>query len=157
MDILPKMQNAFTKMFSPKIYPEITGETRMQFDGCSKGNPGLAGAGAVIYKFNEEIWWESVYVGEKMTNNYAEYSGLILGLKKAIELGITDILVEGDSMLIIKQMKGEYTLNSENLSKLYKEAIELSKQFNSIHYTHIYRKYNTRADYLSNVAIQKVF
>ena len=51
----------------------------MCFDGCSKGNPGPAGAGAVIYNNDEEIWSASLYLGKKETNNCAEYQGLILG------------------------------------------------------------------------------
>jgi ribonuclease HI len=125
----------------------------LQFDGASKSNPGLAGAGAVIYANNNEIWSQSIFVGIKETNNYAEYKGLLLGLNKACELGIKDLHVQGDSQLIIKQMKGEYKVNSENLLPLFNAAKELEKNFDSIHYEHIYRNKNKRADYLSNEAI----
>ena len=63
-------------------------EYKLQFDGCSKNNPGLAGAGAVIYKNGIEIWSNHLFVGTNNTNNYAEYMGLIFGLEKAIELNI---------------------------------------------------------------------
>jgi ribonuclease HI len=63
----------------PKIIINNT-NYKLFFDGCSKGNPGLAGAGAVIYNNDQEIWSDSFFVGDKITNNYAEYSGLILGL-----------------------------------------------------------------------------
>uniref|UniRef100_A0A6C0ESY5 RNase H type-1 domain-containing protein n=1 Tax=viral metagenome TaxID=1070528 RepID=A0A6C0ESY5_9ZZZZ len=152
--VLPKIKNTFIKYSEIKIYPEISSGFRLQFDGCSKGNPGISGAGAVIYNFDEEIWWDSLFVGENTTNNYAEYSGLILGLKKAIELDIKEIIVEGDSTLVIKQMKGDYKVYSENLQDLHREALKLCENFDSIQFTHIYRINNKRADYLSNLAIQ---
>ena len=80
---------------------------------------------------------------------------LIIGLKEAINLGIKEIDVEGDSMLVIKQMKGEYKVKSTNLIKLYNEAKVLEKEFNIITFKHIYRENNKRADELSNMAISK--
>lgn len=150
--ILPKLKLTSDEKFA-KIFPEI--EYKLQFDGCSKSNPGIAGAGAVIYKFNEEISAKIQFVGNNETNNVAEYTGMIIGLKEAINLGIKDIVVEGDSMLVIKQMKGEYKVKSENLIKLYKEAKVLEKEFNFIIFKHIYRENNKRADELSNLAISK--
>lgn len=128
----------------------------LQFDGASKSNPGISGAGAVIYENDIEIWSESIFVGIKETNNYAEYKGLILGLKKANELEIKKIVVQGDSQLIIKQMKGEYKVKSENLIPLYNEAKQLEKGFDNIQYEHIYRNKNKRADQLSNICILDV-
>lgn len=136
-----------------KIHPEI--EHKLQFDGCSKANPGIAGAGAVIYKFNKEISTKIQFVGNNSTNNVAEYTGLIIGLKEAINLGIKVLTVEGDSMLVIKQMKGEYKVKSDNLIDLYNEAKLLEKEFEYITFKHIYRENNMRADELSNLAISK--
>lgn len=127
---------------------------RLQFDGCSKSNPGLAGAGAVIYNIkNDELWKGSEFIGTKITNNYAEYMGLIIGLKQAKEMKIKQLIVEGDSMLVIKQMNGEYKVKSLHLIELYNEAKLLEKVFDSIHYKHIYRNKNKRADELSNIAV----
>jgi ribonuclease HI len=127
---------------------------KLQFDGCSKGNPGLAGSGSVLYNNDIEIWNDFTFLGDKLTNNYAEYMGLIIGLKKAVELGIKELIVEGDSMLVIKQMKGEYKINSENLLLLYKEAKVLEQNFDNVVYTHIYRDFNKKADALSNIAVE---
>ena len=134
-----------------KIFPEI--EYRLQFDGCSKKNPGLSGAGAVIYKYSKEIWSGDLFVGTNATNNYAEYSGLIIGLEKAIELNIKTLHVEGDSLLVINQMTGKYKCNSPNLTELYNKAKELSAKFDSINFVHIFRNKNARADELSNQAV----
>jgi len=138
-----------------KIHPKLlTTEYKLQFDGCSKGNPGLAGAGAVIYKNGEEIWGSFSYVGNYSTNNEAEYNGLILGLRYALdELEIKYLTVEGDSLLVIKQMNREYRVKSLNLKLLSQEASLLAERFDYITFQHIYRNENKRADELSNLAI----
>lgn len=127
----------------------------MMFDGCSKGNPGPAGAGAVIYENNNEIWSQSVYVGCRKTNNYAEYSGLLLGLKEAVRRNIKVLIVKGDSEIVIKQMLGKYSVKSENLLNLNKQAKELERHFDKIFYFHVYRESNARADALSNEGLAK--
>jgi len=126
---------------------------KLFFDGASKGNPGLAGAGAVIYHCEKEIWYGHTFIGEKATNNEAEYSGLIIGLNKAIELNIKSLLVNGDSLLVINQMTGKYKCNSANLLPFYNLSKELTKKFDTIKFQHVYRDFNKRADELSNIAI----
>lgn len=138
----------------PKIIINNT-NYKLFFDGCSKGNPGLAGAGAVIYKNDEEIWSDSFFVGDKITNNYAEYSGLILGLLKAVELNIDSLIVIGDSQLVINHMTGKYKCKSPNLFYLYDSAKKLEKKFEKIEYKHVLRNLNKRADELSNLGLNK--
>ena len=128
-------------------------ENRMNFDGCSKGNPGLAGAGAVIYINNEEVWTGSSFVGTNSTNNEAEYAGLILGLEKALEMNIKNLLVNGDSQLVIHQMTGKYRCNSPNLIPLFQTAKKLEQKFENIKFEHLLRNLNHRADELANIAI----
>lgn len=128
-------------------------EYKLQFDGCSKNNPGLAGAGAVIYKNGIEIWADHLFVGTNNTNNYAEYSGLMFGLEKAIELNIKALYIEGDSLLVINQMTGKYKCNSPNLIEIHKKTKELLPNFHDIMFVHIFRNKNVRADELSNNAI----
>ena len=125
----------------------------MYFDGCSKGNPGLGGAGAVLYKDELEIWGSSEIVGKHVTNNVAEYSGLIMGLKEVYTRQIKNIIVRGDSQLVIKQMRGEYKVNSKSLEEYYKQAKLLEKHVGNIVFEHVYRDKNTRADELSNLAL----
>jgi len=120
------------------------------FDGCSKGNPGKAGAGAVIYKNNTEIYSISSYVGDKKTNNIAEYTGLIIGLSEAINLKIKKLNVKGDSELIIKQMNDEYKVKSTHILQLFKNAKKLTELFDEITFNHVYRNDNRRADELAN-------
>ena len=120
------------------------------FDGCSKGNPGKAGAGAVIYRNQIEIYSQSSFVGEKTTNNVAEYSGLIMGLEKAVGLNINRLHVKGDSMLAIKQLRGEFKVNSPSIIPFFQRAKQLEKQIGQVTYEHVYREYNKRADQLAN-------
>jgi ribonuclease HI len=126
----------------------------LYFDGCSKGNPGKAGAGYVIYKGDDEITCKSVYVGDKETNNKAEYTGLYEGLIYAVENNIVCLDVKGDSNLVIKQIKGEYKVKSENIQTIYKNTKELCSQFEQITFEHVYRKDNKRADELANLALE---
>ena len=126
----------------------------LYFDGCSKGNPGRAGAGAVIYdSAMTEIWSSAEFVGTNRTNNEAEYTGLLIGLRKAVEMRITHLLVRGDSQLIVRQMNKEYKVKSVSLKPMHLEAVELAKSISQIRYEHVYREFNKRADELSNLGI----
>ena len=124
------------------------------FDGCSKGNPGIAGAGAVLYDGEIEIRCKSQGLG-RQTNNYAEYSALILGLSMALEEGVARLIVKGDSMLAIKQMRGEYRVKHPAILPLYKETCRLSKMFEYVRYEHVLREHNQKADELSNQALRE--
>ena len=129
------------------------------FDGCSKGNPGKAGAGAVLYRTNFhkteliEIWSASEFVGLKQTNNYAEYMGLLLGLAEAGRKCLPNLLVKGDSLLVIKQMQGVYKVNAPHLLPLYQQACVLVKSIGRVDFEHVYRTENKRADALANEAL----
>jgi ribonuclease HI len=149
--MLPQIK-PIIKNIENKVYPES--DFVMNFDGCSKGNPGLSGAGAVIYCLNDEIWSGSLFVGKNATNNQSEYTGLIFGLQQAIDMNIKTLLVKGDSQLVINQMTGRYKCNSENIIELYERAKDLEKNFEKIYYLHVLRNINKRADQLSNEAIK---
>ena len=126
----------------------------LYFDGGANPNPGRAGAGAVVYKNNEEILCTSHFVGINQTNNEAEYTGLIKGFELALKNEIYDLTVKGDSQLVIKQMKGEYKVKAENLKILYSKAKELEGKFSSIIYLHVKREFNKRADQLATIGME---
>lgn len=136
-----------------KIFPKL--EYLLKFDGCSKGNPGPSACGAVLYQNDIEIWSGSKFLGYNETNNYAEYMGLIIGLNKATELNIKALAVEGDSLIVIKQMNGQYKVRSSNISELNKIAMNL-KKFSIITFNHVYRENNKRADELCNQKIEEI-
>jgi len=129
-------------------------EYSLYFDGCSKGNPGPAGIGAVIYKKEIEISVCSKNIGHK-TNNEAEYCALILGLEEAIRLNIKSLCVYGDSLLVINQVNKTYKVKNEKIFTLYEKVVGLKREFNNIIFTHIYRTNNKRADQLSNFGLTK--
>lgn len=133
-----------------KVFPQS--EYTMNFDGASRGNPGPAGIGAVIFHNGQEIWASCQYIGTK-TNNQSEYSALILGLKEALDRDIRQIHVYGDSQLVINQINGIYKVKNPGLQELYQEVQGLKAQFDTIAFTHIYREFNKRADHLSNMAL----
>jgi ribonuclease HI len=128
----------------------------LYFDGCSKGNPGKAGAGAVIYKNGIEIWSSYKHIGNNKTNNEAEYSGLLLGLEESVNQNIQSLLVYGDSQLVINQVNGIYKVKNINLLTFYNNVMKLKQNFINITFNHVYRTNNKRADELSNMALLNI-
>jgi ribonuclease HI len=129
--------------------------TRLYCDGAARGNPGPAGAGAVIVNPAGHIVAKvGKFLGEE-TNNVAEYMGLILGLKRAKAMGIKDLEVLADSELVVKQVNGEYAVKAEHLQPLHAEAVALYKSFDQIELRHIPREENDAADAMSNRAIDE--
>ena len=123
-------------------------------DGGSRGNPGPAGAGGVIIKDSKIIVEISKYLGIQ-TNNYAEYSALILTLQKAIELNLNNNIIKVfmDSNLIVKQLNGEWKVKHKNIIPLFNSVKELILLFKNITFTHVYREHNKLADKLANDAM----
>lgn len=124
------------------------------FDGCSKNNPGPSGAGAVLYHNGVEIWSTAVFVGHKETNNVAEYTGMIVGIKRAAEMGIRRLVVKGDSNLVVQQMNGKFRVNADHIKPLHATAKNIIRNFDSIQFVHVYRHLNQRADELSNMGLE---
>ena len=87
------------------------------------------------------------------TNNVAEYSGLIAGLQKAVELHVPQLEVVSDSELMVKQMRGEYRVKNEALRALFDEATALARRLENVEYRHVKRAHNELADRLVNEAL----
>jgi ribonuclease HI len=129
--------------------------TRLFTDGAARGNPGPAGAGAVIVNPDGHVVAKvGKFLGEE-TNNVAEYMGLIIGLKRAKAMGIKELDVLADSELMVKQLNGDYAVKAEHLKPLYDEARGLFKAFSTIEIRHIPREENAQADAMSNRAIDE--
>ncbi len=122
------------------------------FDGASKGNPGPAGAGAIV-----ELGDERVVVTKALgraTNNEAEYHGIILGAKKALDMGARSVTLYGDSQLVIRQLEGRYRVKAGNLQGLWRTAIETLRKFpEGADAQWIRREENAAADQAANDAI----
>jgi len=128
---------------------------RIYSDGAARGNPGPAGAGAVLATPDGEIVERlGKYLGRN-TNNYAEYMGLIIGLERAHELGAREVEVVADSQLLIRQLGGSYKVKAENLKPLYQEARALLERFDDVRLVHVPREQNKDADEMSNRAIDE--
>ena len=124
-------------------------------DGAARGNPGPAGAGAVIISPAGHIMAKlGKFLGES-TNNVAEYTGLILGLKRAKAMGIKELDVFSDSELLVRQLAGDYAVKADHLKPLHDEAQALLKAFPDVHVAHIPREQNAQADEMSNRAIDE--
>ena len=87
------------------------------------------------------------------TNNVAEYSGLVAGLQKALELHVPVVEVVSDSELMVKQMRGEYRVKNEALRGLFIEANALARRLEAVEYRHVKRAHNELADRLVNEAL----
>lgn len=119
-------------------------------DGGARGNPGPAAAGVVLKNEQGRILAAyGEYLGEQ-TNNFAEYSALISGLKKAKELGATEVECVLDSELVTKQMRQEYKVREPKLQKLFIQAFNAAAAFKKVIYRHTLRAGNKEADDLVN-------
>jgi ribonuclease HI len=129
--------------------------TRLFTDGAARGNPGPAGAGAVIISPEGHIVARvGKFLGDE-TNNVAEYMGLIIGLKRAKAMGIKELDVLADSELMVRQLNGDYAVKAEHLKPLFEEVRGLLKAFSEVDIRHIPREENAQADAMSNRAIDE--
>ena len=130
---------------------------RTYTDGGARGNPGPAAIGVLICTADGEIIEEhSETIGEA-TNNVAEYKALIAGMKKAKLLNAEELDCFMDSLLVVKQLNGEYRLKHVNMQKLYDEVQKMRRQFKAVSYTHVPREEENmrRADQLVNYALDE--
>lgn len=126
----------------------------IHIDGGARGNPGPAAAGVCITTPDgSEAIHEAGYWLGSMTNNEAEYQGLLHALKAAGTLGFESIAIRSDSELMVKQIKGEYRVKAANLKPLFAEARGLLKRFSNWEIAHVRREKNKRADQLANLAM----
>jgi ribonuclease HI len=147
---------------------EVYGDYALNFDGAARRNPyGPAGCGWVVYDLdcygqNNSIVREGKrYLGEGVSNNQAEYEGLIAGLKYCLKEGIMcdELIIRGDSQIAIEQMKGTYQVRSDRIRPLYEKAEDLLDEMrqyaSNIVFQHVSRDENTRADGLASRAIDQ--
>ena len=135
--------------------PAAAAAYRANIDGGSRGNPGPAANGVIIRDARGEIVAKlKKYIG-RMTNNVAEYYGLIAALDYAESHGVRAIRIESDSELLVKQIRGQYKVKSEDLRPLFERAQKMSKAFDSFRIEHVYREQNREADALANEALDE--
>lgn len=131
-------------------------EAKLFGDGGSRGNPGPSAYGFVIYDMADKILVEDGgYLGIT-TNNQAEYQSLKVGLETALKMGISRLHVYMDSLLVINQMKRVYKVKNVDLVPLYNSALQSSKQFEKITFSHVPRERNKKADSLVNQVLDTI-
>jgi ribonuclease HI len=128
-------------------------KARLFTDGGARGNPGPAAYGFVLETEDGTVLAAEGEAIGVATNNVAEYSGLVAGLKKALELHVPEVEVVSDSELLVKQMRGEYRVKNEALRALFVEASALARDLASVEYRHVKRAHNELADRLVNEAL----
>jgi len=128
-------------------------KARLFTDGGARGNPGPAAYGFVLEDEEGavlEARGEAIGIA---TNNVAEYSALIAGLRRAGDLGVDELEVVSDSELMVKQMMGEYRVKNEALRDLHDEASRLERRLGRVRYRAVRREHNELADRLVNDAL----
>jgi ribonuclease HI len=138
-------------MAGPDYASNVQGHATVWFDGASRGNPGLMAGGAVVDVDGRRV----VLHGHvrKGTNNEAEYEGLLLGLRHALDADATTVEVRGDSQLVIRQLEGIYQVRAPNLKPLHREARSLLSRFRARRLVWVPREQNHDADEAANRAL----
>ncbi len=124
-------------------------------DGAARGNPGPAGAGAVLLDADGHVIAELTKFLGVATNNVAEYTAFIIGLEEAKRRGVDDLDARMDSLLVVEQMRGRWRIKHPNMKPLALRAGELFASFPKRTIAHVPREENTIADALSNRAIDE--
>jgi ribonuclease H / adenosylcobalamin/alpha-ribazole phosphatase len=133
----------------------VTRRLIVEADGGSRGNPGPAGYGALVTDADtEEVLAELAEALGTATNNVAEYSGLVAGLRAAASLAPgADVEVRMDSRLVVEQMNGRWQIKDARLRSLAEEARQATSQLGDMTYTWVPRARNAQADRLANQAM----
>ncbi len=125
---------------------------RLFFDGACASNPGPGGAGVVVVdQYGLTVAAKSYFLGPDYTNNKAEYTALLFGLKllKNLKLDVAELEIISDSKLVVEQVRGNYEVKSDDLKVLHSSVTELLKEIPSFKITFMPRKYNKFADSLA--------
>ena len=125
-------------------------------DGGSRGNPGPSAAGWVLYDdAGKTIEKGGLYTGEQ-TNNFAEYTSLLEGMKLALKHDVTELWVRMDSKLAVEQMQGNWKVKHVNLKPLFEKSKAVEEEFEKVHFSHVRREKNTVADAMVNEVLDRL-
>lgn len=122
-------------------------------DGGSRGNPGPSASGYVILDMEDNVLAdEGVYLGVT-TNNQAEYTSLKLGLEECLKMGVREVQVYMDSLLVVNQMKGIFKVKNRDLWPIHDAIKKLAEKFEHVSFSHVPREFNKLADAAVNRAL----
>ncbi len=127
-------------------------QVKINIDGGSRGNPGPGASAYVICDMKGKVLSQEGYFIPHCTNNQAEYTALKLALIKCGELGATELFIEGDSLLLVKQFTGEYKIKNPDLQARMRVLRVLAERF-TVHIKHVLREFNKAPDALANKAM----
>jgi ribonuclease HI len=122
-------------------------------DGAARGNPGPAGAGAILRDADGTVLAEIAEPLGRATNNVAEWTAVLLALEEARRLGATHVDLRMDSELVARQISGIYRVKHPDLKPIHTAVMELLRALDGYTVGHVPRELNKDADRLSNVAI----
>ena len=124
-------------------------------DGGSRGNPGPSASGYVVLDMEDNILVDKgVYLGVT-TNNQAEYTALKLALEECIKMGVREVQVYMDSLLVVNQMNGIFKVKNRDLWPIHDAIKKLTKHFEEISFSHVPREFNKLADAAVNRALDE--
>lgn len=147
--LLPDVRSAGGNVPSD-VVPLLDVKATLYADGGSRGNPGPAASGAVLYDEGGGVLREiGTFLGVA-TNNVAEWTALLEGLKAAVALGVDELAVRMDSELVVKQLSGAYRVKHPGLIPLHAQAKSLLRKFARVDVRHVPRKQNAAADAVVN-------
>ena len=133
----------------------MTPRVTINCDGAARGNPGPAGAGAVVVDEDGVVLAEVAEGLGETTNNVAEYTAVIRGLEEAERLGAREVLLRSDSQLLINQLIGRYRVKAPHLQPLHRRVRELMRAFDRVDLEHVPRERNAAADALANLGVDR--
>jgi ribonuclease HI len=136
-----------------RALPADPGLLIVSCDGAARGNPGPAGIGVVVESSRGEVLSTIAEGLGEATNNVAEYTAAREGLRRAAELGATQVLLRSDSELLIKQLTGVYKVKAAHLRDLHREVMRETGRFARVRFEHVPRSRNREADRLANEGV----
>ncbi|HEV8563695.1 MAG TPA: ribonuclease HI family protein [Actinomycetota bacterium] len=125
----------------------------MSCDGAARGNPGPAGIGVLLETPEGEVVDEIAEGIGETTNNVAEYTAALRGLRRAAERGARDVVLRSDSNLLVRQLEGSYRVKADHLKPLHAAVLAEARRFERIRFEHVPRERNTEADRLANAGV----
>lgn len=140
------------KVLDPAAHPQ---KVKIFGDGGSRGNPGPSASGFVVLDMEDNVLVDrGVYLGIT-TNNQAEYTSLKLALEECIKMGVKEVQVYMDSLLVVNQMKGIFKVRNRDLWPIHDAIKKLATKFDEISFSHVPREFNKLADAAVNRALDE--
>lgn len=134
------------------VHPE---KVKLFGDGGSRGNPGPSASGFVVLDMEDNVLVDQgVYLGVT-TNNQAEYTALRLGLEECLKMGVQEVEIYMDSLLVVNQINGIFKVKNRDLWPIHDAIKQLMKKFREVHISHVPREFNKLADGAVNRALDE--